>query len=336
MRMDEYKISTVMSTDVLSVAPHSSLIEITQRMSEQQYSCLLVVQDKKPIGIITERDIVKFLFQNLSDAAANLKEKSLPVAADLMTYNLIMLQEEQSILEALVICLANKVRHLPIINSDGELSGLVTYTDIANFQRDIMETQSAIIEKNISERTLELVEANRRLKEMTLLDPLLGIGNRRAMEIDIKCTHDLSKRYIDNYAIAMVDIDNFKLYNDYYGHQAGDIALQKVTNSIKSTIRSSDRVYRYGGEELLILLPQTTTDGAKDLAERVLSELELENIPHDKSPHECVTVSCGLGMYNGKLKKKDLDWAHVIKYADEALYVAKNCGRNQVSINNIN
>lgn len=274
-----------------------------------------------------------FLAENLNNNTSDLNKNKPPLAADLMTYNLIMLQEEQNILEALVVCTANNIRHLPVVDSDGLLAGIVTYTDIANFQRNVMESQAVIIEQSITERTSELVKANQRLKEMTLLDPLLGIGNRRAMEIDIKCTHDLSRRYADDYAIAMVDIDNFKLYNDHYGHQAGDDTLKKVTNSIKSTIRTSDRIYRYGGEELLILLPQTTSDGAKKLAKRVLNELESENIPHCKSPYDCVTVSCGLGIYNNDFKRGGIDWSNILKSADDALYAAKNAGRNKVSIN---
>lgn len=331
--MDYFKLSTIMSTDVLSVDIRSPLNTITQLMSEQKYSCLLVLHDNKPVGIITERDIVKLLSQSLNSSGTTLKQNSLPVAVDFMSPHLIMLQEEQNILDGLVVCLVNNVRHLPIINDKGELSGIVTYTDLANFQRNFMESQIEIIEKNISERTSELVAANKRLKEMALLDPLLGIGNRRAMEIDIKCTHDLSKRYADDYAIAMVDIDNFKLYNDHYGHQAGDETLRKVTNSIKSTIRGSDRIYRYGGEELLLLLPKTTTEDAKILAQRVLSELELVKIPHCKSPFECVTVSCGLSVYNSHFDKIPNEWPHIIKSADKALYTAKNAGRNKVAIN---
>jgi len=333
--MDDNKLAKIMSTDILSVEPHAPLNEITRLMSQQRYSCLLVVQNKKPVGIITERDIVHFLSESLNGGFVNGNFKKLPLAADLMTYNLIMLQQEQDILEALVVCIANKVRHLPVVDSNGFLAGLVTFTDIANFQRNIMESQSAIIEKNISERTSELIQANQRLMEMTLLDPLLEIGNRRAMEIDIKCTHNLSKRYAESYAIAMIDIDNFKLYNDHYGHQAGDDALKKVTKSIKSTIRRSDRIYRYGGEELLILLPQTKSEDAKNLAQRVLCELESEKIPHCKSPYDCITVSCGLGVYSHTVKCEENEWSQIIKSADEALYAAKNSGRNQVSLNSL-
>lgn len=331
--MEEYKLSGIMSTDVLFVEADAPLNHIATLMSEQKYSCLLVVQDKKPIGIITERDLVSYLSNKLNNNSKSLQKENLPVAVDLMSYNLIMLQQNQNILDALVVCIANNIRHIPVLDCSGYLVGIVTYTDIADFQRNIMESQSAIIEKSISERTSDLMKANQRLKEMTLTDPLLEIGNRRAMEIDVKCTHDLSRRYADDYAIVMIDIDidNFKLYNDYYGHQAGDETLQRVTKSIKSSIRTSDRIYRYGGEELLVLLPQTESEDAKELANRVLDKL-IKKIPHCKSPYDCVTVSCGIGLFNSNFKQAYKEWSYTVKIADEALYSAKNAGRNRVSI----
>lgn len=301
-------------------------------MSEQKYSCLLVVNNKKPVGIITERDIVNFLSNKLNNSTSSNSFNILPVASDLMTNNLIMLNENQSLLDALVVSTANNVRHIPITNTDGDLAGIVTYTDIANVQRSMIESYSAIIESNVSERTSKLEEANKLLKEMTLLDPLLGIGNRRAMEIDLKSTHDVSERYEENYAIAMIDIDNFKLYNDYYGHQAGDDVLLKVANSIKSSIRTTDRIYRYGGEEFLVLLPHTTTEGAKELAQRIIVALESEEIPHCKSSYNVITASCGLSIYTNNDNINEVKWTDILKSADEALYVAKNSGRNQVSI----
>lgn len=321
-----------MSTDLLFVEPLTPLNEITQLMSQQKYSCLLVVKDKKPLGIITERDIVDLFSEKLNSNKVSDSFKVLPLAEELMTHNLIMLHEDQNILDALVVSTANNVRHIPIINNNGFLTGIVTYTDIANIQRSIMESYSAIIERNVSERTSELEQANKLLNEMTLLDPLLGIGNRRAMEIDIKSTHDISERYEENYAIAMIDVDNFKLYNDFYGHQEGDEALRKVTQSIKSTIRSTDRIYRYGGEEFLVLMPKTSLDGAKGLAQRVIGGLESEKIPHSKSPFNVITASCGLSIYTNEDNINETKWEDVVKSADEALYVAKNAGRNQVSV----
>lgn len=330
--MDIHKLVDIMSTDLLFVEPLTPLNKITQLMSQQKHSCLLVVKDKKPIGIITERDIVSYFSEKLNSKNVSDNFKVLPLAEELMTHNLIMLHEDQNILDALVVSTANNVRHIPIINNDGILSGIVTYTDIANIQRSIIESYSAMIERNVSERTSELEEANKLLNEMTLLDPLLGIGNRRAMEIDIKTTHDISERYEENYAIAMIDVDNFKSYNDFYGHQEGDEALQKITKSLESTIRSTDRIYRYGGEEFLVLMPNTSLEGARELGQRMISGLESEKIPHCKSPYNVITASCGLSIYTNEDNINETKWADIVKSADEALYVAKNAGRNQVSV----
>lgn len=330
--MDVHKLVDIMSTDLLFVEPLTPLNKITQLMSQQKHSCLLVVKNKKPLGIITERDIVSFFSKKLNDDMVSDKFNVLPLAEELMTHNLIMLHEDQNILDALVVSTANNVRHIPIINNSGDLTGIVTYTDIANTQRSIMESYSALIDRTVSERTSELEEANKLLNEMTLLDPLLGIGNRRAMEIDIKSTHDISERYEENYAIAMIDVDHFKPYNDFYGHQEGDEALQKITQSLKSTIRTTDRIYRYGGEEFLVLMPNTSLEGARELAQRMIGGLESEKIPHCKSPHNVITASCGLSIYTNEDNINETKWADIVKSADEALYAAKNAGRNQVSV----
>ena len=324
--MNEYSIERIMSTDVCSVNHGMSVVELSKLMSQQKYSCLPVVDDGKPIGIITERDIVRYLAESVGDSSFMRPT----LASDLMSSDLILIREEQSLLDALVVSQANKVRHLPVVDEQGMLKGIVTYTDIINVQRSILESQTAIIERSIENRTAELLEANRVLQEMSLVDPLLDIGNRRAMEVDVECTHNLSRRYQDCYAIAMIDVDYFKLYNDHYGHQAGDEALKSVATSIKDTVRSTDRVYRYGGEEILILLPKTDFVGAKKLAGRVLRNLESERITHEKSPYGILTASCGLYVYEDTKALPSTGWREVIKSADIALYAAKAAGRNCV------
>lgn len=324
--MNEYPIKSIMSTKVLSVSPGTTVVEVATLMSKQKYSCLPVVDAGKPVGIITERDIVryfaKFMVEDGSQQPA--------VAADIMSKSLIVMHQDQSLLDALVVSQTNKVRHLPVVDDEELLKGIVTYTDIINVQRSILESQTAIIERSIEHRTAELVEANRLLQEMSLVDPLLSIGNRRAMKVDIETTHNLSSRYKDNYSIAMIDVDNFKLYNDHYGHQAGDETLQAIATLIKESIRATDRVYRYGGEEILILLPKTNIDGANILATRILNDIALQKIPHEKSLNGVVTVSCGLAVYDSESVQAKSLWTDVVKSADTALYEAKSAGRNRV------
>jgi len=325
--MNEYPIKSIMSTNVLSVSLDTTVVEISTLMSKQKYSCLPVVDAGKPVGIITERDIVRYFAKMMAEEGS----PQSALAADIMSKSLILMHQDQSLLDALVVSQTNKVRHVPVVDDQELLKGIVTYTDIINVQRSILESQTAIIERSIEHRTAELVEANRQLQEMSLIDPLLNIGNRRAMKVDIETTHNLSSRYKDNYSIAMIDVDNFKLYNDHYGHQAGDETLQAIATLIKDSVRATDRVYRYGGEEILILLPKTNIDDANILATRILNDIALQKIPHENSLNGIVTVSCGLAVYDNENVQSNSVWRDVVKSADTALYAAKSAGRNRVA-----
>ena len=128
-------------------------------------------------------------------------------------------------------------------------------------------------------------------------------------------------------AFMMVDIDDFKAYNDRHGHQAGDLALEMTAQCLKSALRSADVAARYGGEEFSILLPQTGMAEARVIAERIRRRVERTLFPHDKSqPLGSVTVSIGISAFC-----VDIDTpASVIYAADQALYVAKSRGKNCV------
>jgi len=316
-----------MSSDVLSVPPQASLAQIADLMKSHRYSCLPVVDNDKPIGIITERDMLHQLSRLLSTV-----ESKLPVAADFMSDRLITLSLESTLFDALVVCYANKIRHLPVVDANQRLQGMVTYTDITNLYRALLQNQPIRDGQSAAERINQLEAANRKLQELSMEDPLLGIGNRRAMEVDLRATHEVSLRYEDPYAVAMIDIDNFKFYNDYYGHQQGDKALKQVADTVHQAIRVSDRLYRYGGEELLILLPQTDVVGAKQTAERILSALKEKQIPNCKSPFRVITVSCGVSQFVGKKLSPKPEYPQVVARADIALYRAKNNGRNNVVV----
>ena len=159
-------------------------------------------------------------------------------------------------------------------------------------------------------------------------DHLMEIGNRRAMEVDLCHTHAGAKRYDQIYSVLLLDIDHFKLYNDHYGHQLGDDALRKVAALLKANIRAADRIYRYGGEELLVVLPHTSTIQAQVAGNKLVSILAKESIPHEKSRYGCLTISCGIGC---SLKDDHVldTWEAVVKQGDQNLYQAKEGGRNR-------
>jgi diguanylate cyclase (GGDEF)-like protein len=162
---------------------------------------------------------------------------------------------------------------------------------------------------------------------LSITDPLTSLVNRRYLEERLSEELERSKRHRYSMAFMMVDIDDFKAYNDKHGHQAGDLALEMTAQCLKSALRSADVAARYGGEEFSILLPQTGMAEAQVIAERIRRRVERTHFPHDKSqPLGAVTVSIGISAFG-----VDLDTpASVIYAADQALYVAKSRGKNCV------
>ncbi len=156
-------------------------------------------------------------------------------------------------------------------------------------------------------------------KELSLHDPLTGLGNRRLMEITMESLFEADKRYGRDLSAIMVDIDYFKKYNDTHGHPAGDAMLTVVANIIIGEIRKSDIAVRYGGEEFIVLLPETNQKDACDTAERIRKSIESKN---------GITVSLGVSSFHSDMQDK----ASLIKQADHALYQAKQKGRNRVEV----
>ena len=155
-------------------------------------------------------------------------------------------------------------------------------------------------------------------------DPLTGIYNRATYDQTIQREFGLAKRNNAPLSILVVDIDHFKLVNDNYGHTMGDATLRAVAHSIQSTIRGSDILFRYGGEEFVVLLSNTAINGAKLLADRIREEIS--HIGHINSIELDVTASIGVT----ELLASDKDTETLFSRADKALYSAKNSGRNKV------
>jgi diguanylate cyclase (GGDEF)-like protein len=283
---------------------------------------MIIVNDQFPIGIITERDIVRLMAEFFADRPEHVIH-----VKDVMSVPVATVTEESTLFEALVISSSQKIRHLPVVDSAGRIVGLVTQSDLAKAHFHIYEKQREVIENSISNRTKELQEANEQLKALSMIDALMGIGNRRAMEVDLDHTHALAIRYERSYAAVMFDVDFFKLYNDTYGHPAGDEVLRRISAYLQSCIRKSDRLYRYGGEEILMLLPETTLHGAFAFAERIIEGFHALQLPHTASPLSVVTMSCGVASQNHETAHPS--WQDVVARADKALYTAKQSGRNK-------
>lgn len=166
---------------------------------------------------------------------------------------------------------------------------------------------------------------------MSITDPLTGLLNRRYLEE--RLAEELRRSERQSYAMSfvMIDIDDFKFYNDQNGHPAGDLALEMTAQCLKSVLRGADVASRYGGEEFCILLPQTKLDEAIAIAERIRRRVERTRFPHGKTqPLGMVTVSIGVSALDDALNTP----AAIIGAADRALYLAKRTGKNRVQVLN--
>jgi diguanylate cyclase (GGDEF)-like protein len=161
---------------------------------------------------------------------------------------------------------------------------------------------------------------------MSITDPLTGLHNRRYMEARLAEELSRSRRYDYPMSFMMIDIDDFKLYNDRNGHQAGDRALEIVAQCLRAALRKVDVASRYGGEEFSILLPQTDLQEAGVIADRIRRRISETKFPHGNAqPLGSVTVSIGLSSYSAALDSAEA----VIRAADRALYHAKSHGKNR-------
>lgn len=183
----------------------------------------------------------------------------------------------------------------------GTIFGLITY----------------VIVVKITHKYYELEKDNRNLKRDIDIDQLTGLFNRRAFDQDIK---KMSKDKA--YSVIFIDIDNFRRFNNEYGHEAGDAVLQKVSEIIKNCIRHNDRAYRYGGEEVIILLKKCSKLNAIQIGEEIRGRI----CSIDNSPQSSISISLGVASY----PEDGDDISTIIQLSDIALLHAKKAGKNRM------
>ncbi len=300
-------VSDLMTSVGSSAREDDLLVDVVATMRANNHSCAVITADGGVKGILTERDLVVAFSRALQTGVVDSWEVS-----SIMTPDPVCVSRDASLFDALRLARTHHVRHLPVVDPQGYLVGMVTHTDMINLYVDILEQQSA------------LIDANTELRAQSREDPLLRIGNRRAMQADMAKVAATAHRTRQGYAIALLDLDYFKPFNDHYGHVAGDHALQAVVVAIRNTMRHGDTLYRYGGEELLMLLPGSDISDASHAAERARQAVQLLALSHQHSPYGMLTVSGGIA------SARHIHADELIAQADKALYRAKAEGRNRI------
>ncbi len=196
------------------------------------------------------------------------------------------------------------------------------FVEMATSIRDHQES----LEKIVEERTEALEFANANLMEMSLLDGLTGIHNRRSFDRSMKQVFHDAKNGLGTFSILMVDIDFFKSYNDSYGHAEGDKVLKYIAAILKDNIREEDRFFRYGGEEFIGIFNHANVATAHQAAERITEAIQELHIIHEKSSFGYVTISGGIEEFQTEYNTPE----EMVKIADQKLYKAKQDGRNRI------
>lgn len=197
---------------------------------------------------------------------------------------------------------------------------------VDKLQQEITMRRAA--EERLNESLIELERAKKQLEQLATIDSLTGIPNRRSIDDALQREWLKAMRTSEPLAAMMIDIDHFKNYNDYYGHQAGDVCLRQVAHAIRASLRRpTDYVGRYGGEEFIVLLTHSDWEKAKNMAEKIFASIRLLKLQHLASPtSEVVTISAGVNIV---IPTPKLSVSSLVHQADEALYQAKHDGRNR-------
>ena len=201
----------------------------------------------------------------------------------------------------------------PVFDKNGRVSHVIEYA------RDITDR------KMMEEEKKHLIK---KLNYLSTTDSLTGLLNRRALNDILDHEIDRASRYSSDLSLILCDIDRFKLINDTYGHRAGDLALQAISESLKSALRKADVIGRYGGDEFMMILPETSLNGAKSLAEKIRAAVENTELELPGGKLNRLSMSLGVASCCAAVENSDT----IVARADTALYASKQAGRNRVSV----
>lgn len=306
--------------DVATCTMDAQPVDVAAFMQEHGNSCVLLVEDNRPLGIITGSDMVRVF-------AGFYREESPRQLAvkDLASSPVITATARTSLLDALKVMESRGIHHLPVTDEKGCLIGVVAYRDLVVERQNMIAAHIRSIEQDVQQQSLELVQARAQLQILSMQDHQLNIPNRRAMEQDLDTVHDLVLRYRRPYSIALIDIDRLRAFNEVYGYQAGNRSLQMVADYLSHGLRKTDRLYRYSGGRFLLLLRETLGSGADKLLQRLQNGIEALDIAHDDNPAGRLTVSVGLVCVGAEGPPSD-SWHDALARADSVLQRSRATG----------
>ncbi|MCU4138102.1 MAG: GGDEF domain [Thermodesulfobacteria bacterium] len=283
------RVKDLMKPDPITLKLDDKLQDLVDKFSTYEIGSVIIINEKRePFQIITLRDIAKICFLQLFPSSITEVLKAL----NKNKKSLITIYHLEPFIEALNLMEKFNISHLPVINKNNKLVGILSL-------RDIVKT----------------------VPEIIYLDPLTEVNNRSYLDL----LKTKLKRIRGCVSILMVDIDNFKNVNDNYGHTIGDKVLKRIAQTLRKNIKITDEVIRYGGEEFLIIAYRCGLEDGKKLGERLRKKIE--KIKFKDIPGLRITVSIGITFYEPKK-----EFLEAVEEADKAMYQAKKLGKNRISI----
>jgi diguanylate cyclase (GGDEF)-like protein len=218
---------------------------------------------------------------------------------------------------------------VPLLAGDQVLGIIITG---ASYPRRVFNEEDVSLLTMFAQQATIAIRNARRFAEvhhLATIDPLTGLHNRRSFFNLARRAYELAKRYRSPLSIVMLDIDNFKWINDTFGHARGDQVLEAAAIQCRSTLRTADIIGRWGGDEIVIALPETDSESARQVAERLHQTL-VQTIGYSDEGDRRATVSLGIATYTDATPSLSLE--DLIDQADQALYHAKQAGRNRIIV----
>jgi diguanylate cyclase (GGDEF)-like protein len=288
--------------------------DLLQEMTSKQYESVVIVENFKPIGIFTTKDIIRMIKNNQNLELSVSLYMSSPV--DTISKNC-------SVKEALEFIKEKHYKRVVVVDEEGKMSGIITQKELISLSYSRWAMLIKEHHEELTQINASLLNKSKKYEEMASTDSLTGLYNRgKFLEVYLSSYKTMQERG-NSMSFILVDIDYFKKVNDTYGHNVGDEVLVLIAHELQKTLRNIDIVCRWGGEEFVVLLPATEVENAAALAEKLRAHIEslvLQKV-------ERVTASFGVT----KIYVED-DIKSVVERADKALYDAKKSGRNMVKV----
>jgi len=312
--MDNYRLA-----DLLKIKKRHRWVDkeiltydIFHMMEKYKHDAIIIVEDRKPIGIITTKDMLILLKEH--------KDLSLPIEQYMVT-PVVTIVQDVTLNKALQFMQDKHFKRIVTVDENGDLTGSITQKELISITYTKWVRMIQTYQKELQQINKKLEQKSRKFEKIAAIDPLTGLYNRmKFLELFIsECTIMMQRN--NALSLLIMDLDYFKKINDTYGHNIGDEVLKQVSGILLSELRNVDVLCRWGGEEFVALLPATNCENAYNIAEKIrcaIEDLSFKDIPK-------ITISIGVSQIEEGDELHD-----VIARADKALYTAKMLGRNCV------